>query len=528
MFKFGHSSIFIFWLLVVGCQWDVGTLEIRTVYSAVEGEKPFDPDQVDRIRVRVEGLGSGPREAEVALGEVLRVDAVPVGETVRVVIEGLGNFRTVSRGVTLPFEVQEGSNSVFVFTSQVGTSSEPPNVTSSKYPDWQERYRISMRSSRAFHQATVLEDGLVLVSGGVEEMDAADYLLRLSPGQGLRLAERFDPSAGAFLLDDPGDGCSARLCLASGRAHHQMVALPSLSVVLVVGGEPMASDADLSIESYASSTMRFQAALALNTPRSRHAMTALEENPHLLLVAGGLGRTGELLDSVELIDAEQGSVAEVGQLAVPRVGAMAVACGGAVLVMGGWEAFGTDGEGTVVRSPSDRIERVIVDHGVASVQARNPLTMPRAEATATLLADGKHVLICGGVVAAEGLDVEATASCDRVACSSDEVIATDFEMRSPRWAHRATLLPEGAEGFSGPEGLVLVTGGFYPGLSPAAYRSAEVINPAKDGSSRSRPSLKRARAGHSATLMPNGMVLILGGGSGLGDMPGLDYEIYNP
>ena len=42
----------IFSLALVGvlglsaCQWDVGSLEIRCVYSAVEGERPFDPDRV--------------------------------------------------------------------------------------------------------------------------------------------------------------------------------------------------------------------------------------------------------------------------------------------------------------------------------------------------------------------------------------------------------------------------------------------------------------------------------------------------
>ena len=505
-------------LVAAGCQWDVGNLEVRTVYSAVEGEKPFDPDRVERIRVRVEGLEMAPREVEVALGDSLRVNAVPVGETVRLVVEGLGSVGTISRGVTLPFVVKEGDNAVFVFISQVGGSSEPPNVTSSKYSDWQEHYRIFMRSSRAFHQAVVLSDGLVLVTGGTADLDPMDYLLRLAPGQGLRLAERFDPSAGAFLLDDPGDTCSMRLCLASGRAYHQMVTPPVLAGALVVGGEPVATDAELSIEGYAAESMDFQAALALNTPRSRHALAALGENPNQLLVAGGLDRTGELLDSVELIDAEQASVAEVGHLAVPRVGALAVACGGGVLVMGGWEVFGTDGEGAIVRNPSDRIERVVVENGVATVQARNPMTLPRAELTATLLADGEHVLICGGVTDAQGLLVESTSSCERVACSTDEVTATEQAMRSPRWAHRATLLPDGK---------VLISGGFSPGLGPAAYRTAEIINPV-NGYSERQPSLKRARAGHTATLMPNGMVLILGGSSGSGDMPGLDYEIYNP
>jgi Galactose oxidase, central domain len=71
-------------------------------------------------------------------------------------------------------------------------------------------------------------------------------------------------------------------------------------------------------------------------------------------------------------------------------------------------------------------------------------------------------------------------------------------MRGIRYFHTATLLPDGR---------VLVAGGLYYDAS-----SAELYDPATGAWSRTG-SLSAVRNGPTATLLPNGKVLIAGGGS---------------
>lgn len=75
-------------------------------------------------------------------------------------------------------------------------------------------------------------------------------------------------------------------------------------------------------------------------------------------------------------------------------------------------------------------------------------------------------------------------------------------MTTQRAAHTATLLPEGK---------VLVVGGFAGGGNTLA--SAEVFDPATNMFA-SAGNMNVSRAGHTATLLPNGRVLIAGGYNG--------------
>ena len=81
------------------------------------------------------------------------------------------------------------------------------------------------------------------------------------------------------------------------------------------------------------------------------------------------------------------------------------------------------------------------------------------------------------------------------------VINAVRSMATQRAAHTATLLPDGK---------VLVAGGFTGGGSLA---SAEVFDPATSTFA-SAGNMTASRAGHTATLLPNGKVLIAGGYNG--------------
>ncbi len=127
--------------------------------------------------------------------------------------------------------------------------------------------------------------------------------------------------------------------------------------------------------------------------------------------------------------------------------------------------------------------------GASSAQAR-------ARHTATLLNDGR-VLIAGGVVnfstylaSAENYDrISNTWS----AAGSMQIVRSD---------HSATLLPDGR---------VLVIGGSNGGGSPTPLTSVEIYNPAGNNWT-AAASLPSARTRHSAVLMPDGSVLVSGGG----------------
>jgi galactose oxidase-like protein len=88
------------------------------------------------------------------------------------------------------------------------------------------------------------------------------------------------------------------------------------------------------------------------------------------------------------------------------------------------------------------------------------------------------------------------------------------EMTGARYGHTATLLPNG---------LALVIGG----LNVFALTGAEVFDPASETWSPTG-QLITARAHHSATLLPNGKVLIAGGDNGYGNGVLASSELYDP
>jgi hypothetical protein len=180
--------------------------------------------------------------------------------------------------------------------------------------------------------------------------------------------------------------------------------------------------------------------------------------------------------------------------------------------------------------------------------------------TATLLQNGK-VLLAGG----QSGD-STTASAELYNPTSGTFTATG-SMSVPRAFHTATLLPDGrvliAGGHLGnfpnsalasaelydpvsgtftptgsmssarqnqtatllPDGTVLIAGGYAPDQSVRA--SAEIYNPAT-GAFTSTGSMANGRADHTATLLSNGTVLIAGGHTGFPGGSLMTAELYEP
>ncbi|HVV01250.1 MAG TPA: kelch repeat-containing protein, partial [Verrucomicrobiae bacterium] len=123
-----------------------------------------------------------------------------------------------------------------------------------------------------------------------------------------------------------------------------------------------------------------------------------------------------------------------------------------------------------------------------------PLNTPRYSHTATLLTDGR-VLIAGGF---GGSYLASTEIYDPFTgtCSAGPNMTTN------RASHTATLLPNGK--------VLVVGGSIQVGFFPTTLGSAELFDPVA-GTWKQTGSLNTPRAGHTATLLANGKVLVTGG-----------------
>jgi uncharacterized repeat protein (TIGR01451 family) len=145
---------------------------------------------------------------------------------------------------------------------------------------------------------------------------------------------------------------------------------------------------------------------------------------------------------------------------------------------------------------------------------------PRAEHTATLLSSGQ-VLVTGGVNLATG-PVLAIAGAELYNPTSGAFTSVG-NMTTARAQHTATQL----NGAAAP-GNILIAGGFAT-TSVDTSATAELYNPTANTFTATTGSMTTARFGHTATLLPNGQVLIAGGranNTGTGYLA--SAELFNP
>jgi hypothetical protein len=136
------------------------------------------------------------------------------------------------------------------------------------------------------------------------------------------------------------------------------------------------------------------------------------------------------------------------------------------------------------------------------------MTGPRARHTATLLLDGR-VLVAGGSHGTQQSAYEPRNDAELYDPSKASFEPVG-ELRQARLAHTATLLRDGR---------VLIVGGLGPdttalgavdGSHTKALRSAELYDP-RTQSFAEAPQPRNGRAFHTATLLPSGDVLLVGG-----------------
>jgi len=315
----------------------------------------------------------------------------------------------------------------------------------------------SMNTARAYHTATPLSNGLVLIAGG--------FVLT-----GL-------PSASAELYNPVTGGFTATGSLNTGRYQDTATLLPNGTVLIAGGFGP--SGALASAELYNPTTGTFTATSSLNTARYYHTAT-LQPNG-TVLIAGGLGSSGVPLASAELYDPATGTFTATGSLNTSRTYHTATLLNnGLVLIAGG------------VGPSGGAFTAELYDLATGTFTATGSLNNLRYFHTATLLNNGL-VLIAGGLGASGSL-----ASAELYNPATGTFTAT-ASLNTSRFYHTATPLNNG---------LVLIAGGLDSSSNSSA--SAELYNPAT-GTFAATSTLNTARYSHTATLLPTGKVLVSGG-----------------
>ena len=224
--------------------------------------------------------------------------------------------------------------------------------------------------------------------------------------------------------------------------------------------------------------------------RSQYTATRLLDGK--VLVAGGLGGSG-LLASAELYDPGSRSWTATGSMIEARYAHTATLLSdGKVLVAAGAAIF-TDGD---VSGPDPLASAELYDPRTGSWTVTASMHEVRFFHSATLLPNGK-VLVVGGdgpLASAELYD------------SRNGSWTVTGSMHAARGYHTATLMPDGTV-------LVVGGGGTLPSGSPGIVASAELFDPG-GGTWTATGNMNGGRAEHTATLLPDGTVLVAGGNSG--------------
>lgn len=147
----------------------------------------------------------------------------------------------------------------------------------------------------------------------------------------------------------------------------------------------------------------------------------------------------------------------------------------------------------------------------------NPLTIARSEHTATLLPNTEALLVAGK-------DPQGTSfTAELFSLSTGLFSPLSNNLKSLRSGHTATQLPDGRVLIVGGADGTQVAQGTSEAFDP---RAVDLFDPKTGGFNSLSPGLNSPRINHTATLLPDGKVLILGGSNSAGILA--SAEVYHP
>ena len=434
------------------------------------------------LRFRVTGTEMEPVERYVPVEQgTAALPAVPPGKGRVLEVRGYTDLprsggRVVALGRSQPFEVPESAADA---RPTVRVAIRP--VDAYMRPGSAQGACVSLAEPRAAHTATLLEDGRVLLAGGVQSgVDGA--------ASTVSSAEIFDPVTGA-VAQVPS--------LGTPRAFHTATRLPG-GKVLLAGGEVESVEGSLPVRSaqVLDVAQGTSTAVELKAARSQHA-AAVDSGGRVLFV-GGVGAGGAVVAEAEGYDPATGQVFSVST-PVPRVGmaAMPVADGRRIAVVGGSD--GTSLRPEVLFFSYEGGSFVPVGEGAR-------LRSPRRDAALVPFGGPERLLYVGGN------DSPGHVEEGRILASSEVV--------SPGEASQVTAGPQvfarsGLCAVALPDGRAMTLGGLrYGGSGLVSDSHVELLVPGEEGAAPGLLGLKpleRPRHQHSCTVLQDGSVLIAGG-----------------
>lgn len=366
---------------------------------------------------------------------------------------------------------------------------------------------------RTGQTATLLKNGTLLIVGSSVDPDAG---LNLDPLNVCAYSPAAAGAIGAIIYNPADDAFGSPATPAYASAGGQTATLLSDGRVLLAGGlgtgasQPGAFQLLSSAEIYDPATGTIAATGNMTTPRAFHT-AALLPNGKVVIVGGAVDAPAELYDP---------STGTFTAIAAPPIGpsrfyATATALTtGKILIAGGADRL------FYRETVSPVLDAELYDPIHNSFTATGALQSPHFAHTATLLEDGS-VLLVGGLasnhadvsgVTPNFLSATVSATAERYNPTSGSFASTSSQPNLPRAFHAATALPDGT---------VLLSGGLaqWPTLSASSqgYASVpidaymtEIYDPAT-GTFAAGP-VTPGRLGLTATLLPNGTVVFIGGG----------------